>query len=82
MQTQNSRGCNIYYSLLNFNCDTDRIQTCDLLIRSQVLYSAKLRCLGELQKYLFFANSQKKVSELNILERENIPLGKCYICKR
>ena len=27
-----------------FQCDTDRIQTCDLLIRSQMLYSAKLRC--------------------------------------
>ena len=29
-----------------FWSDTDRIQTCDLLIRSQMLYSAKLRCLS------------------------------------
>jgi hypothetical protein len=25
-------------------CDTDRTQTCNLLIRSQMLYSIKLRC--------------------------------------
>ena len=27
-----------------FPCDTDRTQTCNLLIRSQMLYSIKLRC--------------------------------------
>ena len=29
--------------LCRFECDPDRIQTCNLLIRSQMLYSVKLR---------------------------------------
>ena len=29
---------------VRFSCDTDRTQTCNLLIRSQMLYSIKLRC--------------------------------------
>ena len=33
-----------YNGLLTRSCDTDRTQTCNLLIRSQMLYSIKLRC--------------------------------------
>ena len=35
-------------------CDPDRIQTCNLLIRSQMLYSVKLRDLLRVQIYKFF----------------------------
>ena len=34
---------NLYLYKLLFTSDSDRIQTCNLLIRSQVLYSVKLR---------------------------------------
>ena len=34
--------------------DTDRTQTCNLLIRSQMLYSIKLRCQTRLQIYALF----------------------------
>ncbi len=42
----NKKRCNLFSYTVYANrfCDTDRIQTCDLLIRSQMLYSAKLRC--------------------------------------
>ena len=30
-------------SRMGFSCDSDRIQTCNLLIRSQMLYSVELR---------------------------------------
>ena len=38
----------------SFSSDPDRIQTYNLLIRSQVLYSVKLRGLLVLQNYTFF----------------------------
>ena len=37
---KNNKGCPLGQPL----CDTDRTQTCNLLIRSQMLYSIKLRC--------------------------------------
>ena len=44
---------------LIFNRDPDRIQTCNLLIRSQMLYSVKLRGLFlRVQRYDIFVNSQ------------------------
>ena len=36
------------------SCDPDRIQTCNLLIRSQMLYSVKLRDLLRVQIYIIF----------------------------
>ena len=46
---------------IEFLCDPDRIQTCNLLIRSQMLYSVELRdrvsCLT-MQKYNNFYNLQ------------------------
>ena len=46
LPNNNKKRCNLfsYTVYANRSCDTDRIQTCDLLIRSQMLYSAKLRC--------------------------------------
>ncbi len=41
--------------------DSDRIQTCNLLIRSQMLYSVKLRSLYlRVQKYTIFVKAQNK----------------------
>ena len=41
----NKKRCNLFSYTVYANrfCDSDRIQTCNLLIRSQVLYSVKLR---------------------------------------
>lgn len=45
---------------LIFNCDPDRIQTCNLLIRSQMLYSVKLRGpVSWVQSYTNFHESTK-----------------------
>ncbi len=38
----------------NEGCDPDRIRTCDLLIRSQLLYPAELRDLFDSAKVRFF----------------------------
>ncbi len=40
-------------------CDTDRTQTCNLLIRSQMLYSIKLRCLLLHHKSSAFSDNSK-----------------------
>ena len=41
-------------------CDPDRIQTCNLLIRSQMLYSVKLRSPDLwVQRYIIFIKTQK-----------------------
>ncbi len=43
--------------MIAMNCDPDRIQTCNLLIRSQMLYSVKLRGLYLwVQRYINFEN--------------------------
>ena len=59
---------NLYLYKLLFTSDSDRIQTCNLLIRSQVLYSVKLRshpliASAKISKNLFRTNIfQKKFS--------------------
>ena len=59
---------NLHFCKLLFFSDSDRIQTCNLLIRSQVLYSVKLRshpliASAKISKNLFRTNIfQKKFS--------------------
>ena len=57
-QTRELRGCRkekwTNKTSLVHSSDTDRTQTCNLLIRSQMLYSIKLRCQTRLQIYALF----------------------------
>ena len=41
LRSKQKRDCDYYHNLSAWS-DTDRIQTCDLLIRSQMLYSVEL----------------------------------------
>ena len=58
--TKKKHSPKIINKCLIFNCDPDRIQTCNLLIRSQMLYSVKLRGpVLWVQSYTIFTNQQK-----------------------
>ena len=42
---------------MQFFSDSDRIQTCNLLIRSQMLYSVELRSRLQLSCFIFLSRS-------------------------
>lgn len=48
--------CVIFYHLAIFLCDSYRIQTCNLLIRSQVLYSVELRSRPGRNPYMSYSD--------------------------
>ena len=59
--------------------DSDRIQTCNLLIRSQMLYSVKLRSQMRMQRYNYFFKLYIFGGKKSFLFYDGILLGWCNI---
>ena len=56
-----------FFEIASFCCDSDRIQTCNLLIRSQMLYSVELR------SHLYFLISDShRIQTYNLLIRSQM----------